>query len=402
MLDLVHNGPVRGPAFFEGSGLVTRLRERLQHTNVLLVAPRKLGKTSTLYRLLDEPGELPFRPLYLDVGHLENAADLIVELIAALLLSPYFTGVARQLWAPVGEFGQWVRDLPDDVDPGDLKIALREKTTLRENWAHYGDDLMTLLSREAPPLLLLVDNLSGPVRAMAREGRDTVTEFLRWFRAVRVQHKTYVRFLLSGSVDLISRLEGLKQIDTINDLWIENVEPWPDDVALSFVTEIFAARGVPYEESVPRTLLDLLGAPIPALLTVLLDAALARQRALRKPLSERWVHQTFREDVLGGVGAPIFQSFADGLSSYREWEARCARALLGLLARSEKPLSRGHLFRVFLQESRFDPSTRSSTEFVRLLARLENDFYISSQGETYVFFSRMLRLGWKARYGFQL
>ena len=402
MLDLVHNGPVRGPAFFEGSGLVPRLRERLQHANVLLVAPRKLGKTSTLYRLLDEPGELPFRPLYLDVGHLENAADIVVELISALLLSPYFTGVARQLWAPVGEFGQWVRELPSDVDPGDLKIALREKTTLRENWAHYGDDLMSLLSREAPPLLLLVDNLSGPVRCMAREGREAVAEFLGWFRGVRVQHKTYLRFLISGSVDLISRLEGLKQIDTINDLWIENVEPWSEDVATRFITEVFAARGVPYEETVPKTLLDLLGAPIPALLTVLLDAMLARQRAMRKPLSERAVQQTFREDVLGGVAAPIFQGFAEGLSEYREWEARCARALLGMLARSERPVSRGQLFRVFLQESRFDPSTRSSTEFMRLMARLENDFYISSQDESYVFFSRMLRLGWKARYGFQI
>ena len=35
------------------------------------------------------------------------------------------------------------------------------------------------------------------------------------------------------------------------------------------------------------------------------------------------------------------------------------------------------------------------------LLKLENDFYITARDDGFVFFSRILRLWWKARYGFQ-
>ena len=64
-------------------------------------------------------------------------------------------------------------------------------------------------------------------------------------------------------------------------------------------------------------------------------------------------------------------------------------------------MSRDTLYGLFLNstQSRHSPSERD--KFSRLMAKLDNDFYVESQNSHYTFFSRVLQLWWKSHYGYQ-
>jgi len=83
---LIHpvvGGVPRGTDYFGREDLVQSLWQKLARDSILLVAPRRFGKTGAMCRLLDDPRP-PFRPLYMDVEDIESAGDFMVELLATL------------------------------------------------------------------------------------------------------------------------------------------------------------------------------------------------------------------------------------------------------------------------------------------------------------------------------
>lgn len=151
-----------------------------------------------MFQLLDVPSET-FRPLYIDVEHLESPADFIVELLAVLRRDHHFARVVNTLWEGTKGFAGYLRGLPSQIDLGSLKVELREQTDVPVNWLSYGDRIMQRLAREDPRLLLLVDEFPVMVHHIAQRDTDELKRFMRWFRAVRVAPETKTRFLLGGS-----------------------------------------------------------------------------------------------------------------------------------------------------------------------------------------------------------
>ncbi|MBD0325401.1 MAG: hypothetical protein ICV68_03165 [Pyrinomonadaceae bacterium] len=75
--------PVRGTDFYGRDEFVNLIWEKLKAGNVLLAAPRRFGKTSVIYRLIDEPHQ-ECKIIHADLEHLTEPADLITSLIEQL------------------------------------------------------------------------------------------------------------------------------------------------------------------------------------------------------------------------------------------------------------------------------------------------------------------------------
>ena len=401
MPDLIVGNTPRGEDYFGQENLIADLWSRLEHDNVLLVAPRRFGKTGAMYRLLDEP-EDPFRPLYINVEHIESAADFMVELVARLLRHHHFSRIANSFREEVNQFGDFLRSLPKSIDVGGIKVELREKTDISQQWKAYGERVMSLLSRERPPLLLLIDEFAIMIDHIARRDRGEVEQLLRWFRAARIAPDTQTRFVISGSINLISTLDALGLVDTVNDLAVEAMKPFSPRTAERFVEAIFASRKVELSPEVRDTILESVGAPIPYLLAVLLTAVLNRQRAARSPVTTEMVQAAFEEDLLGGATSAVFQHYRSRINQYYPGnEGRAAKAILGRLSRSDEPLGRNTLYQIYLQVCGLQPNAQAEENFMLLMHKLDNDFYVATSGETCAFFSRVLQLWWKTHYGFQ-
>ncbi len=400
MPELVVGNPPRGEDYFGREDLIENLWARLRTDNVLLAAPRRFGKTGAMFRLLDQPRE-PFRPIYVNVEDTTSAAGFMVELMAALLRDRHFSRVLRDLWEGTKGFGGWLRSLPASIDLGGLKIELREKTEVGEKWPQYGEKVMELLAREGPRLLLLIDEFAIMASEIRKQSHDEVAHFLRWFRAARLAPDTRTRFVLGSSINLITTLDGMGLVDTVNDLWIERLKPFSRETAERFIEQIFASRGLTLTENVRRTILELVGAPIPYLLAVLLTAIVVRQRTTGEEVDAATVHAAFDEDLLGGATAATFHHYRSRLDEYyTQREARAAKAVLGTLSRTEQPLEQGTVYQLYLKTCGLTADSQHAEEFLQLMNKLENDFYVVNDDGRYTFFSRVLGAWWKTRFGF--
>ncbi len=401
MLKLVLGSPPRGADYFGREALIETLWSRLERDNVLLAAPRRFGKTGAMFRLLDDPRP-PYRPLFINVENITSAADFMVELMAALLRDRHFARAVRGLWSEAREFGAFLRELPATIDLGGFKIELRQKTDVAHHWADYGEKVMALLARTDPPLLLLIDEFAIMVNAIAKRSRGEVVELLRWFRAARIAPDTRTRFVLGSSINLVTTLDAMGLVDTVNDLWIERLKPFPRATAGRFVDEIFAAHEVEIEAEVREAILDLVGEPIPYLLSVYLTAVLDRCRDAGEVVSVEMAQAAFEEDLLSGAVAVTFQHYRSRLDEYySDLEARAAKAVLATLSRSEEPVLGETLFQIYCKTGQLEPGGEHSESFLQLMNKLENDFYITARDGGFVFFSRVLRLWWRTHFGFQ-
>lgn len=401
MPELVIGNPPRGGDYFGQDQLIESIWSHLKKDNVLLVAPRRFGKTGAMYRLLDFP-QAGFIPIYLDVEYTESAADFMVELIARLIKKKKFLRLAKTVWGKTKDFGNFIRNLPADIDFGGLKVEIREKTDVQNNWLSYGDQLKQLLSKEGDPLLLIIDEFPIMINSILNKNYDEAKQLLRWFRSVRIAPETSARFVIGGSINLVSTLTYNKLVDTINDIFIIKIPPFSVETAKEYIKAIFATREVKLTEEVMETIIDLVGKPIPYLLAVLLTAILDRARIQNSEVTPEVVKKTFEEDLLGGSTSAVFLHYRfriDQYPYYSDPESRSAKAILGLLSRTEEPVKKDTLYHVFLDTVDPPAEAPSREAFMRLMQKLDNDFYLEAVDDTYTFYSRVLKMWWKANYG---
>ena len=399
MTELMVGHVPRGANYFGRELLIKSLWYKLSHNNILLQAPRRYGKTGAMYQLLDQPRE-PFQALYMDVEPIQSAGDFTVELLAALLRNRHFARTVHTWGARTRKLANFLRNLPAKIDIGGFKVDLREKTDVAANWQEYAEQIMGLLAQTEPQLLLLIDEFPIMIGHIAEKNREEAQQFLHWFRAARLAPETKVRFVLGGSVNLLSTLDSIGLVDTVNDLYIVDVKPFDKQTAEAFIKAIFHGLNLPCEEQIGQKILDLVGVAIPYQLSVFLDTLIMRQHMGNGKITPEMVEEAFEEDFLGGPAVHSFQHYYSRLAQYYPGSgAMAAKTMLAALSRTELPIPKDVLFQIYLKATSGTASLAEQESFLKLMSQLENDFYIVVQEQGYIFHSRVLRLWWKNRYG---
>src|SRR5579864_8471153 len=73
-----------GAAFFDRVELIGRAWNLLDTSNLILLAPRRVGKSSLLNRMCEEGPAKGYKTLYLSVPDAEDELDFIKRLVRAL------------------------------------------------------------------------------------------------------------------------------------------------------------------------------------------------------------------------------------------------------------------------------------------------------------------------------
>jgi len=403
MLELVNGSPPRGEDFFDQEELIETIWSYLKKDNVLLTAPRRFGKTGAMYKLFDEPRH-GFIPIYIDVESIDSTSEFMVELIARLIKDSHFRQIATTIWTETRKFGKFLRNLPAKIEIGTLKVEIRENTDIQKKWLDYGEHLKSLLSKEENPLLLIIDEFPIMVNNLLQDkkNREEAKKFLRWFRSIRIAPGTKARFVIGGSINLISTLDHYGLVDTVNEIPMVKLKPFTREVAERFIAEIFAGQDLAVTDEVKETILNLVGIPIPYILSVLLTAILNNARIKKCEVTPDIVKEAFEDDLLTGSTSVVFQHYRSRIDQYPYYsklEARAAKEILGDLSRTDKPIKKETLYQVFLKTANLSPNTQSKEAFLQLMNKLDNDFYITSTDDTYAFYSRVLKVWWQTHYG---
>ncbi len=261
---------------------------------------------------------------------------------------------------------------------------------------------MAILAKSDHRVLLLIDELAIMVESILDRDANEAKQFLRWFRAARIAPDTQTRFVISSSINLVATLDAHGLVDTVNDLHLERLKPFSPETAGAFVDEIFASHAVQLPRQVREAILELVGMPIPYLLAVFLSAILDRRRATQSELTVDLVRAAFEQDLLGGATSAVFSHYRSRIGQYYPGpQGQAAKAILGVLSRSNRPVRIDVVYQTFLKATNLPHGPASEEDFSRLINKLDNDFYIVNQRGRCGFHSRVLQLWWRTHYGFQ-
>ena len=400
MVNNVVGSAVRGDDFFGRDAFVDLTWRELGKGSVLLAAPRRFGKTSVMYRLIDAPrGD--YKIVHADLEHLSEPVDLMLELVVKLSqdtkmgrLLEGITSISKEVWGGL-------RGAVEEVELFHVKLKLREQ--MRPQWQEVGRQVFHRVGQAGHPVLFILDEFPMMIDRMARlEGkREEARVLLNWLRALRQSPELgRVRFLIAGSIGIEAVLNGLGEIKAINDFQSLKLDPFPPAVADQFLQALAQTEGVPLPAECRQKTMDLVGILVPYFLQILFSEVSKAYLLTGEAVTPEMIARIYREKVLGVDCKSYFDHYYGRLRDYyTPQEERAVKRLLRELARVGG-MTRDACFALY-RESLGDEM--GADEFNGTINNLENDFYIRYDDESgrYEFACKLLRDWWLRHYALE-
>lgn len=395
---MVHNcvgAPVTGDDFFGREGEQRRCWESLESDHLLLLAPRRVGKTSLMLRLRDGAFAFEYEASYLSGADAEDEVAFVQKLFEAVAGLKVWSGVWQQLVdSPAGRILQRIQK----VGVGDFAVELQGAE--REQWPLLGERLARALDQQEGKCLLLVDEVPVFVLRLLRldPTGERARRFLTWFRGLRQRsgHTGGLRWLLAGSIGLDTVAGRLNLGDTINDLRLFPLGPFPQLVADQLLRALSATHQLPLSEEVRGHVLDRIGWTIPYYVQLVFAELLEICQGNSDAIPAH-VDQAF-ENLLKPAKKAYFDYWRQRLvEELGRPDADHALTLLNSIASDEHGASRSTLSQVIGKKVRDTGERKEKLRY--LLDVLESDGYIvqGNGGDRFLFRSPLLREFWIRR-----
>jgi uncharacterized protein len=383
--------PVVGENFFGRERELDELDRITQNEHVLLLAPRRVGKTSLLYAL---SSKVDRESTAVGVFVSAAAARTELEFVRAVLKAVYETRAGKRF--KPNRMKTWLRRHGGRVKG--VKVAgsgVDLDTQPVVEWQEEADRAFAAIAAAKHPWLIMIDELPTLVLLLARsdESGMRVRAFMQWFRNLRqLPHGENLRFVLAGSIGLDNVTRRHRLTDTINDLRIWNLGPFTPEDADRFLVELACSYKLELGDELRRDICERAEWLIPYHLQLIFSALLKQcterarpsvqmlDRAIEDLLSRKMYFATWDERLREAFGAP---------------EDELARKLLATCARDPHGATTSAL-----QQSiaRSVPNPKERAEAVAwLLDVLANDGYLVEEAGRMRFRSGLLRRYWTER-----
>ena len=247
-MDNIAGSPVEGENFYGREAAVAHLREILANDDILLLGPRRIGKTSTARAIMAAVRDEGWRTIEINVASCVDERGFLDKLDAALtpelasLTTLIKDAIVDRLSAIAGRIKAVKIPIPST---GSVEVSLGESET--EDWTKIANDVLRLMAQAEQRWLIYVDELPillfNIIRNDSQTGVQRVRRFLDWFRNdVRaLPEARQVRWLVSGSVGLDTLVQEHGMADTINSMSHQGLAAFSDEVAVAMLGEMLRA-----------------------------------------------------------------------------------------------------------------------------------------------------------------
>jgi hypothetical protein len=383
--------PVEGDNFFDREMEMKRLWERFETDNVLLLAPRRVGKTSLMFHLRDTAGQHGYRSMYTSVANASTELDFVRRILSEI--EKHKDGrkiLSRVRKSGVGQFFRRIRRI--ELFGGGFELANNAET----QWAAIGQSIVTALHSQNAKWLLLIDEVPIFVLGLMKADQTgtRARTFLNWFRDLRLAPETgnTVRWLLAGSIGLDTVTRRMNLSDTINDLFLENeFGPFPRETANKLLDELSQSYGFPLSEDIKHDICERTGWLIPYHLQLAFGEL--RTRCGSRAPAAADVAKMF-DDLISPAKRPYFDYWKQRLHEElgQPEDTQAIALLCGVAADPEG--ATGQTLSAILGPNIADPAARKA-RLTYLLDVLCSDGYLVASTDRYVFRSNLLRDYWR-------
>ena len=388
--------PVIGDDLYGREYELDRLWEMLeQGEHILMLAPRRVGKTSLMLELHRAPRK-NWDVFYVDVQAAEDPTDCVAAILAELASDLRY----RSLFEAI-PFSNAIKDvfgrLSVSVDIRVLRVELR--SAMGREWDRVADQLQTRLTSLPDAerhLLIIIDELPFLLSRMLRtEGQQRDAELLlsrlrHWRQAPKLRDRVHT--LVGGSIGLEGVLRRAGLSNSVNDLAPFRLESWDRPTAVKFLEELGHDCNFNLEHEAVAQLLELLGDPVPYHVQLFFSKLCETCQDNPRSISPQVIEECFAERLAGPAGTAHLDHYAVRLkSAFDGDEHQTALDILGRACRRESGVSLAELE---------DLQRRSTATFQSVLRVFEADGYLRRHSdETLRFRSNLLRQWWKKYQG---
>ena len=372
-----------------------RLWEHLENgEHVLMLAPRRVGKTSLMLELHRAPRK-DWSVINVDVEGGNGPEDCVAAILAALAVAPrYRTGFeaipfSRAIKAALPR-------LSANVDVGVLRVEL--KRAIGNDWDRAAAQLQARLMNlpdTGGKLLIILDELPILIARMLQAGdRKNDAELLlarlrQWRQAPELRDRVHT--LIGGSIGLEGILRRASLSASINDLVPFRLDSWQRSTAAEFLRKLGRDVGFRLDDESIAQLLDLLLDPVPYHVQLFYSELRAACSGDPSRVSPTTIDRCFTERLAGETGTAHLDHYATRLElALDDREHAMAVAILGRACKTRDGARIADLGR---------PTRKSEQTFRSVLRDLKADGYLRERDRRLVFRSNLLREWWRKHHG---
>ncbi len=392
----ITGSPVEHDDFFDRPRDLARLQRELSNgANILLTAPRRVGKTSLVLRLCELERQAGRSAVFMNVEgcHDELAfAEKLVDGLNEIGLHPETLSrvslafrKARQAFSgmKVGAAGvDMEMGSAEDPDHSTLGRAL--------------ESIFRKIESSEKPVLLAIDEMPELLLALGRQehGTERVSRLLHWLRALRQTYRKNVRWIFLGSIGLDSFVDDRNLRKTINDLSSTHLEALTVEEADLFLARLGDGAGLPLDVAQRALIIQRVGWPLPHHLQIVFHALVdsgckqADATAVESALTQ----------LLQPSNLSQFDTWRQRLDEqFDQSDATAAKDALRHLCQHANGRSRAQVLNALMStRSAADPAVIED-QLSRLLLMLQRDGYLLENQGSYAFRSFLLREYWHRR-----
>ncbi len=376
---------------------IEHLWRMLEANNILLLAPRRFGKSGVMRDVLlnPRPGYLP---LSFDLEDVDSPEEFVWRVMKELLshnkIRAFLGGVRKLPSAMV----DWVKGTFDEAGFEGAKVKFKQ--AIREDWSEAAKRLLMELEKADDTIIFLFDELPSMLdRIMDKQGDGAARDFLAWFRTVRLAQKDVLRrhrFIVAGSVGIDQILKKLGATDRLVDFTRLTVEPLDIETAKQLAGDLAATFSIAWNAELGEKMLELVGAPVPYFIHIFF-AQLGQLRAeVRARLTPAALEELYTERVLGRTCRQYFDHYSTRLRRYGPAREKAAVAILRAVA------DRCRVPRLVLYDIYAKACGKNASEqgFDDLMADLEYEMYLQLYAPTneFQFLLKVMQDWWRRWY----
>jgi hypothetical protein len=269
-VDNIAGPPVEGDNFFGREAETQLLWEALQNHDVLLLGPRRVGKTSLARALMRCATGADWDAIEVNVASCPDEMAFVEKLaraVEALSKSKPYQAFAA-LVGRLTDLLKRVRKVGLPV-PGGGALAVELDGVATEDWSDVASDTLRLIGEAKERWLIYIDELPIFLYTLIRNDKATgirrARRFLDWFRndLRAIPECRLVRWLITGSVGLDTLVQRHSMADTINSLKHARLEPYTEPVAVEMVKRLAHRYQMQLELGEAQALVCAVGWPQP-------------------------------------------------------------------------------------------------------------------------------------------
>jgi len=365
---------------------IDHLWRLIEGNNILLLAPRRFGKSGVMRHVLLRP-RTGFLPLSFELEDVDSPEEFVWRVTRELLRHDFVQSLLSKAKRLPKAVAGWVKANFDEAEFEGAKIKFKED--IKEDWREAAKRMLAELEKADKTIIFLFDEFPAMLdRLIEKQGESVARDFLAWFRSVRLEQKDVLRrhrFIVAGSVGIDQILRKLGAADKLVDFARLTVEPLDGTTAHKLAGDLAQSCSVNCNDAILGRLFELIGAPVPYFIHIFMSQIAQLPPAQRTGLTDADVERIYRDRVLGPTCRHYFTHYSSRLQRYGKTGEKAAVAVLRAVA-SQGRISRPALFDIYRKER---GKAASDQAFDELMADLEYEWYLRLDTDTNEFHFRL-------------